>query len=284
MSDGSRFSVELNNELILQDVKKALLEDIGEGDLTASLIPSCKQAEARVICRETAVFCGEKWFQTVFNQLSDDIIMQFHVEDGDVLEANQLVCTIKGSARTILTAERTALNFIQTLSGTATRSRQYAQAVKTHCKVLDTRKTIPGLRMAQKYAVACGGCENHRLGLFDAVLIKENHIMAAGSITAAINQSKSTHPNVMIEVEVESMTELQEAIYASPDVIMLDNFSDEQIKQAVEMNQSGYAKLEVSGNVTLARLPALAELGVDYISTGALTKDLQSIDFSMRFR
>ena len=273
---------ELTDEQVTADVLSALTEDVRDGDLTAELIPELKSAKAQVICRENAVFCGQRWFEEVFQQLSDQVTVEFFVKDGDFVPENTLICTLKGPARSLLTGERSALNFIQTLSGTATRSYQYAQAVKTETKVLDTRKTIPGLRVAQKYAVKCGGCFNHRMGLYDAVLIKENHIEAAGSIAQAVRRSRSLFPDAKVEVEVENLAELDQAMNAKADIALLDNFSHQQIKQAVELNQ-GVLKLEVSGNVTIERLPELAVLGVDFISTGALTKDLKSIDFSMRF-
>ena len=264
-------------------VAQALAEDVGSGDLTAALIPEQAQAQARVISRQSAVLCGQTWFDEVYRQLAPDIVIHWQVADGDRIEQDQLLCTLQGPAKALLTGERTALNFLQALSGTATQARRYADAVAgTGAVVLDTRKTLPGLRAAQKYAVRCGGCHNHRLGLFDAVLIKENHILAAGSISRAVTEARRLHPSVTLEVEVENLQELEEALEAGPDVIMLDNFDLEAMARAVVIT-AGRAKLESSGNVILDGLRAIAETGVDYISVGALTKDLQAVDLSMRF-
>ena len=264
-------------------VALALAEDIGAGDLTAALIPEAAQVEATVISREAAVLCGTGWFDAVFQQLDPRIRIVWDVTDGTLLTPNQRLCTLQGPARPILTGERTALNFLQSLSGVATLARRYADAVKgTGAVVLDTRKTIPGLRLAQKYAVCCGGGQNHRIGLFDAVLIKENHIMAAGSITQAIAQARRLHPGVKIEVEVENLSQLQEALTAQPDVVMLDNFDLTTMTEAVRLT-AGRLKLEASGNVNLDTVRAIAETGVDYISVGSLTKDIRAVDLSMRF-
>lgn len=264
-------------------VARALAEDIGDGDRTATLIPATAQAQAQVICRESAVLCGMPWFNAVFEQLDGHVRLDWQATEGDHLKPDQRVCQLAGSARTLLTGERTALNFLQMLSGTATLARRYADAVAgTGTTVLDTRKTIPGLRQAQKYAVRCGGCGNHRLGLFDAVLIKENHIMAAGSITQAVTTARQHNPDITVEVEVENLNELREALQVQPDVIMLDNFALDTLRQAVAIS-AGQAKLEVSGNVSLEHIAAIAATGVDYISVGALTKDIRAIDFSMRF-
>lgn len=264
-------------------VARALAEDIGDGDRTATLIPTTAQAQAQVICRESAVLCGMPWFNAVFEQLDGHVRLDWQATEGDHLKPDQRVCQLAGSARTLLTGERTALNFLQMLSGTATLARRYADAVAgTGTTVLDTRKTIPGLRQAQKYAVRCGGCGNHRLGLFDAVLIKENHIMAAGSITQAVTTARQHNPDITVEVEVENLNELREALQVQPDVIMLDNFALDTLRQAVAIS-AGQAKLEVSGNVSLEHIAAIAATGVDYISVGALTKDIRAIDFSMRF-
>ena len=264
-------------------VALALAEDIGAGDLTAALIPEAAQVEATVISREAAVLCGTGWFDAVFQQLDPRIRIVWDVTDGTLLTPNQRLCTLQGPARPILTGERTALNFLQSLSGVATLARRYADAVKgTGAVVLDTRKTIPGLRLAQKYAVRCGGGQNHRIGLFDAVLIKENHIMAAGSITQAIAQARRLHPGVKIEVEVENLSQLQEALTAQPDVVMLDNFDLTTMTEAVRLT-AGRLKLEASGNVNLDTVRAIAETGVDYISVGSLTKDIRAVDLSMRF-
>ena len=265
-------------------VALALAEDVGAGDLTTALIPAVAHAEATVISREPAVLCGTAWFDEVFRRLEPGIHIHWQAGDGDRVARDQLLCTLQGPARALLTGERTALNFLQALSGTATLARRYADAVAgTRTAVLDTRKTIPGLRRAQKYAVRCGGCQNHRIGLFDAILIKENHIMAAGSITQAVLTARQLHPGVTLEVEVENLTELEEALQVDPDIIMLDNFDLGSMRQAVE-TVGGRVKLEASGNVNLDTIRTIAETGVDYISVGGLTKDLRAIDLSMRFK
>lgn len=264
-----------------EEIAAYLAEDVGSGDITASIIPETTQATAKVTTRENMIVCGAVWFDAVFWQLRPDINIEWHFNDGDEVPANTVLCRLNGPARALLTGERTALNLLQTLSATATTARRYAQAVAgTGCKVLDTRKTLPGLRLAQKYAVKCGGCSNHRIGLFDAVLIKENHIIAAGSISAAINKARELS-NVLVEVEVESLTELEEALTAKPDRIMLDNFSLEDMKRAVTLTQ-GTVELEASGNIGLDTIRSVAETGVDYISIGALTKNVIAIDLSMR--
>ena len=266
------------------NVALALAEDIGSGDLTAALIPQAAQAEATVISREPAVLCGIAWFDAVFRQLDASATMDWRAADGDRILPDQLLCVLRGPARVLLSGERTALNFLQALSGTATLARQFADAVAgTGATILDTRKTLPGLRLAQKYAVRCGGCQNHRIGLFDAVLIKENHIMAAGSISAAIAAARRLHPGVTVEVEVESLTELQEALAAGPDIVMLDNFDLQTMAEAVQRTAKR-VKLEASGNVNLTTVRRIAETGVDYISVGSLTKDVRAVDLSMRFR
>ena len=263
------------------EIAAYLAEDVGSGDLTASIIPETKQANARVVTREAMVVCGQAWFEAVFRQLDPSIVIEWQIQDGEDVSAGNVLCQLRGPARALLTGERTALNLLQTLSATATVARVYANAIAgSGCKVLDTRKTLPGLRLAQKYAVKCGGCVNHRIGLFDAILIKENHIVAAGSISAAISQARAIS-NVMVEIEVESLDELQEALAAHPDRVMLDNFSIEQLKSAVAMND-GQVELEASGNVSLETIRDIAETGVDYISIGALTKNVQAIDLSMR--
>ena len=265
-------------------VALALAEDVGSGDLTAALIPETAQAEATVISREQAILCGAAWFDAVFRQLDPRIAIKWRVTDGDRVEPNQLLCALRGPARALLTGERTALNFLQALSGTATLARQFADTVAgTGATILDTRKTLPGLRLAQKYAVRCGGCQNHRIGLFDAVLIKENHIMAAGSITAAIVAARRLHPGVTVEVEVESLAELEEALAAGPDIVMLDNFDLGTMAEAVRVT-ARRVKLEASGNVNFNTVRKIAETGVDYISIGGLTKDVRAVDLSMRFR
>jgi nicotinate-nucleotide pyrophosphorylase (carboxylating) len=265
----------------LADIRAYLEEDVGNGDVTAAIIPPTLQAEAVVVSRETAVICGQAWFDAVFQQLSPDIKVNWLIKEAQFITPNTTLCRIHGSARTLLTGERTALNLLQTLSATATVAKLYADAVSgTGCKVLDTRKTIPGLRMAQKYAVTCGGCHNHRIGLFDAVLIKENHIITAGSIAHAVNIARQ-QASVPVEVEVENLNQFQEAMAAKPDRIMLDNFSLDDMRTGVKLNNKTIA-LEASGNITLESIRAVAETGVDYISIGALTKHIQAIDLSMR--
>lgn len=263
------------------DVQPFLDEDIGSGDITASIIPQSKPAHARVITREATLICGQAWFNAVFTALDANVNITWHVTEGENVGPDTLLCTLDGNARALLTGERTALNLLQTLSATATITRQYAEAVAgTGCKVLDTRKTLPGLRKAQKYAVTCGGCYNHRLGLYDGVLIKENHIIAAGSIAEAV-QSVRIHSDVPVEVEVETLAELAEALAANPERIMLDNFTLADLHAAVELT-AGAIELEASGNITLDNIREVAETGVNYISIGALTKNIQAIDLSMR--
>lgn len=269
--------------VIADNVRRALEEDVGSGDVTAALIEEVSRARARVICREPAVLCGRDWFDQVYAQLDGRVSVSWQAGDGDPLVPNQCVAVIEGPARAVLTGERTALNFIQLLSGTATAARECAQAVKgTRTRILDTRKTLPGLRLAQKYAVRCGGCDNHRIGLYDAILIKDNHIAAAGSVTTAVIAARRLNPTLTLEVEVESLDQLEEAIEAGADVIMLDNFGAETLRDAVTLT-GGRAKLEISGNVSPKEIRGLAETGVDYISLGALTKNLRAVDFSMEF-
>jgi nicotinate-nucleotide pyrophosphorylase (carboxylating) len=269
---------------IRDQVSLALAEDMGTGDLTAALIPEQAHSEARVISREQAVICGRDWFDQVFAQLDTAIHIEWQVEDGERVQANQLLCTLSGPSRPLLSGERTALNFLQTLSGTATLARHYAVALAgTGVKVLDTRKTIPGLRRAQKYAVTCGGGTNHRIGLYDGILIKENHIAAAGSIAAAVSQARATAPSaIQVEVEVEDLSQVRQALAAGADILLLDNMPAEQLREVVALNQ-GQAKLEASGGITLENIRNIAETGVDYISVGAITKQLHAIDLSMRF-
>ncbi len=268
-----------NSEEIAQFVK----EDLGAGDVTAAIIPAETQATATVITREAMTVCGQQWFEAVIYHIDAQIVIDWQVEEGQKVDKDALLCKLTGSARHLLTAERTALNLLQTLAATASITRRYADAVKgTGCKILDTRKTLPGLRKAQKHAVKCGGGYNHRMGLFDAVLIKENHIIAAGSIDKAISIARQTS-DVMIEVEVENLSEFQQALAAKPDRIMLDNFSREDMKTAVSINNSA-VELEASGNITLATIRSIAETGVDYISVGALTKNVNAIDLSMRIQ
>ncbi|WP_415900249.1 carboxylating nicotinate-nucleotide diphosphorylase [Neptuniibacter sp. QD48_11] len=268
--------------LIPDAVRYALQEDIGSGDITAQLIPAEQTATARIISRQEAVVCGIDWVNEVFRQVDPELELDWQVDDGDIVQRDQVLFWAKGSARNLLTAERAALNFLQTLSGTATVSKFYADKVAgTTVKLLDTRKTLPGLRFAQKYAVTCGGCYNHRIGLFDAFLIKENHIMACGGIDAAIATAKSNEPGKPVEVEVETMEELHQALEAGADIIMLDNFSLEAMRDSVKLTR-GIAKLEASGGITDETLRPIAETGVDYISIGALTKHCQAVDLSMR--
>jgi nicotinate-nucleotide pyrophosphorylase (carboxylating) len=272
------------------DIQAYLVEDIGSGDLTAAIIAELLRAEADVITREDVLVCGQAWFNAVFAELDPTVCIDWQVPEGEFVSANTLLCKVSGSARALLTGERTALNILQTLSATATVAKSYADVVAgTACKVLDTRKTLPGLRLAQKYAVACGGCYNHRIGLYDGVLIKENHIIAAGSIAKAVQMAKA-NSTVPIEVEVESLAELQQAIASQPERIMLDNFSLADLRTAVGINQQATAnsgkaiELEASGNISLDTLRSIAETGVDFISIGALTKNVKAIDLSMRIQ
>ncbi|WP_043321039.1 carboxylating nicotinate-nucleotide diphosphorylase [Microbulbifer sp. HZ11] len=267
---------------IERSVRDALTEDVGDGDITAQLIPADRCARARVITREDCVFCGRPWVDEIFRQLDPHMRVIWHVQDGERVAANSVLFELDGNARSILTGERCALNFVQTLSGTATTAADYAAlAAGTEIKILDTRKTIPGLRTAQKYAVLCGGCENHRIGLFDAFLIKENHIAAAGGIHNAIKQAHQIKPGALVEVEVENLEELAQALDAGADVIMLDEFTDAMTAEALTLAK-GRAKIEISGSVNEARLQQLAGLEVDYISSGSLTKHLRAIDLSLR--
>jgi nicotinate-nucleotide pyrophosphorylase (carboxylating) len=266
-------------------VEAALAEDIGRGDLTAALVPAAQRVRGRIITREAAVLCGRAWAEETFRRLDPLVRLSWHAADGARLLANQVVVEIAGPARAVLTGERTALNFLQLLSGTATAARAYVDAVAgTGCRILDTRKTLPGLRTAQKYAVRCGGADNHRMGLFDQILIKENHIAAAGSITAAIAAARSSEPKVSVEVEVESLQELEEALAAGPDIIMLDEFSLNDLRAAVALKgaRAGGVKLEASGSVSLETVRAIAATGVDYVSVGSLTKHVRAVDLSMR--
>ncbi len=269
---------------IKDTVRRALAEDIGSGDLTAALIPASTRARASVITRERAVLCGSAWFDEVFRQLDTAVSTTWAAKDADSIQANQIVCRLHGPARAILSGERMALNFLQLLSHTATQTRRYVDAVSgTHTKVLDTRKTIPGLRRAQKYAVTCGGGQNHRMGLYDGILIKENHILAAGSIARAVQQAKtSATEGIPIEVEVENLDQLRDALAAGVDRLLVDNFSLQRLKAAVAQTR-GRATIEASGGITLENVRTMAETGVDYISVGALTKDVKAIDLSMRF-
>ena len=267
---------------VLRDVQRALAEDVGSGDVTAQLLPAQARASARIVTRQAMVLCGRVWVDACFQALDPQSRIEWQAADGEALAAGALLCCIEGSARALVSAERTALNFLQTLSATATTTAAYVEAVRgTRARILDTRKTLPGLRLAQKYAVRAGGGHNHRIGLFDAVLIKENHIAAAGSIGAAIARARMLHPGLLVETEVETFAELREALAAAPDRIMLDEFELHELAQAVA-EAAGRVPLEVSGSVSLERVRAIAETGVDYISIGALTTHLRAIDLSMR--
>jgi nicotinate-nucleotide pyrophosphorylase (carboxylating) len=268
---------------IVRLVRDALAEDIGSGDISAALVPADKQGRARVISRQAAIVCGSAWVDEVFRQLDARVQIDWQVQDGAAVTPGQTLCLLSGPARSLLTGERCALNLLQTLSGTATRAHAYASAVAgTRARVLDTRKTLPGLRLAQKYAVRCGGGHNHRLGLYDAFLIKENHILAAGSISAAVRQARRIKPGLPVEVEVENFTQLEEAIQAGAEKLLLDNMDLAQLREAVRLT-AGRAQLEASGGVTLDSIRAIAETGVDFISSGDITKDLTAVDLSMRF-
>lgn len=275
--------LQIPQSIVEENVLTALKEDIGNCDITAQLIPHNNISSATVISREPCVFCGRGWFEESYRQLDNKIVINWFVEDGEHIKADQIICTISGSSQNIVSGERVALNFVQMLSATASLSAQYAKKVAdTKTKVLDTRKTIPGLRMAQKYAVSCGGCENHRLGLFDAFLIKENHINACAGIANAVKQAHLLRPALKVEVEVENLDELQQAIEAGADRVLLDNFSNTLLQQAVAICK-GKVISEASGNITIDSIYDVAKSGVDYISTGALTKDIKAIDLSMRF-
>lgn len=266
------------------NIQHALQEDIGEGDITALLTPQDQQASASILSREEMVLAGQPWVDALIQQFDPAVEVIWHKQDGDRVQANEVFLTLKGSARSLLTVERPSLNFIQTLSAVATKTAHYVEQLEgLNTRLLDTRKTLPGLRIAQKYAVAIGGGQNHRLGLFDAFLIKENHIMAAGGIHAAITQARQLAPGKPVEVEVESWDELNQALEAQADIIMLDNFSQQQMIDAVA-HVAGRCKLEASGNITIANLREVASSGVDYISMGVLTKDVTAIDLSMRFQ
>ena len=275
--------MQLPEDYVQQQVALALAEDIGTGDVTAQLIPQNKLAKAGIISRENAILCGTLWVNHVFKQLDSEINIEWHYKDGDAIQPDLELCHIHGSARHLLSGERTALNFLQTLSATATQANEYVKAVMgTGCRILDTRKTIPGLRLAQKYAVRCGGAHNHRTGLFDMILIKENHISAAGTIQAAVEAARQLSPTIPIEVEVENLVQLQQALTARVDRILLDNMDIVTLKQAVELCAKRIP-LEASGGVDLQTVRKIAETGVDYISIGSITKHIRAIDLSMRF-
>lgn len=262
---------------------RVLDEDIGSGDITAALLPESVQGAAQVIAREPAILCGTAWFDAVFATLDCNVHIVWNRQDGERMQQDQMVCRLEGPARALLGGERAALNLLQTLSGTATRARQYADAVAgLSVRVLDTRKTLPGLRIAQKYAVRTGGCHNHRTGLYDGILIKENHILAAGSVAKAVEGARNLGTELPVEIEVETLDEVQEALAAGADILLLDNFDLDALRSAVALN-NGRAQLEASGGVTLENIRAIGETGVDSISVGSLTKDLRAIDFSMRF-
>ena len=276
----------VDSDVIARQVSAALAEDLGAGDVTAALVPASQQVRAQIIAREPAVLCGTDWADATFKQLDPSIRVNWQAQDGDALVADRAVVKLAGPARPILTGERTALNFLQTLSATATAARRYVDAVAgTGCRILDTRKTLPGLRLAQKYAARCGGAQNHRLGLYDMVLIKENHIIAAGSIGGAISRAHQTSPGIPVEVEVENLGEFDQALDAGADIILLDELSLDDMREAVKRNRSraSKAKLEASGSVTLATVREIALTGVDYVSIGGITKHVQAVDLSMRF-
>jgi nicotinate-nucleotide pyrophosphorylase (carboxylating) len=269
--------------LVRDDVERALREDVGAGDCTATLVPADTVLATRVVCREEAVLAGRAWFDETFRQVDAAVRVDWAADEGQRLAADQEICRLAGPARAILTGERTALNFLQTLSGTATRTRRYVDAVAgTGAVILDTRKTLPGLRRAQKYAVLCGGGANHRIGLFDAILVKENHIAAAGSIRAAVAAARALYPGLLLEVEVENLEQLDDAVQAGARRVLLDNFPLERLREAVRRYR-GRIGLEASGGIELETIRAVAETGVDFISTGDITKSVRAVDFSMRF-
>ncbi len=270
-------------ELIAEQVRIALEEDLGTGDLTAGLISGESSSTVQVVCREEAVICGTPWFEEVFRQCDASVAMAWSAADGDRVSPGRVLCQMQGKTRALLSGERTALNYLQTLTGTATLARRYADAVEgTGVRILDTRKTLPGLRLQQKYAVRCGGCDNHRIGLYDAMLIKENHILAAGSISAAMRAALEKAGGMEIEIEVEDLTELEQALEAGAVRVLLDNFDLDQLRGAVALN-TGRARLEASGSVGLDDIRRIAETGVDDISVGSLTKNVHAVDLSMRF-
>ncbi|CCE25238.1 carboxylating nicotinate-nucleotide diphosphorylase [Methylotuvimicrobium alcaliphilum] len=271
----------MNQSSIIEQIQLFLEEDIGTGDITAQIIPEHKNARAEVITREAMVLCGHACFDAVFRLLDENVHIEWLVTEGDKISKDTVLCRLQGNARALLTGERSALNILQTMSATATQAREYADAVAgTECRILDTRKTLPGLRKLQKYAVACGGCVNHRIGLFDGILIKENHIIAAGSIAAAVQMAREIS-ELPVEIEVENLQEFEQALAAAPDRIMLDNFRLHDLKAAVKLN-GGRVELEASGNIDLKSVKKIAETGVDFISVGALTKNVKAIDLSMR--
>lgn len=270
----------INAELVKQMVAQALEEDLGSGDRTAALVP-VGPATARLICRQQAILAGSAWFEQAFVQLDPEAVVRWHLQDGGQMQAGQEVCVVQAQARALLSAERTALNFLQTLSATATQAAAYVAAIAgTGARILDTRKTLPGMRLAQKYAVTCGGAANHRMGLYDAVLIKENHVAAAGSVTAALRQAQQLAAEIKIQIEVENLSELEEALAAGARHVLLDNFDLQGLRQAVALN-AGRARLEASGGVSLAGVRDIALTGVDDISVGSITKDVAAVDYSL---
>ena len=275
----------VDSNVIARQVAAALAEDLGAGDVTAALVPASQQVRAQIIAREPAILCGTDWADATFKQLDPSIRLDWQAHDGDALVPDRAVVKLAGLARPILTGERTALNFLQTLSATATAARRYVDTVAgTGCRILDTRKTLPGMRLAQKYAARCGGAQNHRLGLYDMVLLKENHIIAAGSIGGAVSMARRTSPGVPVEVEVESLGEFDQALDAGADIIMLDELSLDDMREAVKRNRAHgiKTKLEASGGVTLSTVREIALTGVDYISIGSITKHVLAVDLSMR--
>lgn len=275
----------LNSTIVFSDVARALAEDVGAGDVSAGLLSSDLVVQAQIISREPMLVCGKAWVDAVFATINPALQLDWLVDDGDWVAEPTTLCLVNGLAKDILTAERCALNFLQTLSGTATQTHQYVLQLKnTATKLLDTRKTIPGLRYAQKYAVLCGGGSNHRMGLYDAFLIKENHIVACGSISLAIERARLSHPDLFVEVEVETLDELREALAAKPDRILLDNFTLDGLREAVALNQPRCCYLEASGGIDLTTIKHVAETGVDYISVGAITKSVRAIDLSLLIR
>jgi len=270
-------------QIVSQNVASALKEDLGDGDISAALVPQLGQASARVVCREAAVLCGQAWFDETMRQVDRDIKVTWEFRDGDSIAPNSVICRLHGKATSLLSGERCALNFLQTLSATATITQRYVQAMaNSQCKILDTRKTIPGLRRAQKYAVLCGGGHNHRIGLFDAILLKENHIIALGSVKNAVLQAKSRFPQHMVEIEVETVEQLKQALQAGAHRALLDNMDLPLLRECVKLAQKSI-ELEASGGVSLDSIAAIAATGVDYISVGNLTKNIQAVDLSMRF-
>ncbi|KTD24386.1 carboxylating nicotinate-nucleotide diphosphorylase [Legionella israelensis] len=277
--------MKLDDRQVALDVKRALEEDIGNGDITAALIPEQQMTHAEIISREAMVVAGRPWVEATFKSLDTSIRLEWLVQEGQKLNQAETLCRLQGNARAILTAERTALNFLQTLSATASRTYDFVQQLEgTTAQLLDTRKTLPGLRYAQKYAVVCGGGKNHRFGLYDAFLIKENHIKACGSIAEAIRFARLTRKEVLLEIEVENLNELQEALQAKPDRILLDNFDEDMLKEAVKMNQPKHCALEASGGIDITNIRLMAQTGVDFISVGTITKSVNAIDLSLNFR